>query len=190
MPTFVADILLVFLFIGTLVILVMMLTELINFIQTRVPFVPTARKDIVDMVSRVGITSTDYVYDLGSGNGKVVFTVSNLTGARTKGFQRSGWTQWYAQLKNYFRKSAAKQKSSVELVTGNFFDHSWSDATVIYGYLYPFLMRSVAEKALEDCRPGTKLVIRDFYLPNLSRLIQLDSWQTPTGHTIYLYEIH
>jgi hypothetical protein len=161
-------------------LLLMMLTELLNFVQTRVPFVPTAKADIEDMVSRMGITEQDYVYDLGSGNGKVVFAIEQLTQARTKGLQRGGWTQWYARIK------AKLIGSQAQFVTGNFFGHSWGEATVIYAYLYPFLMRSVADKAWEECRPGTKIIVRDFYLPEKE---SVEIWKTPTGHTMYWYEI-
>lgn len=171
--------------VAALLILVVMFTEFLNFAQTNVPFVPTAKADLIFMVERAGITADDYVYDLGSGNGKVVFAMEELAGARAKGLQRGGWTQWYAQLRSWGRR-VFKGKAKTEFVTGNFFDHSWSDATVIYGYLYPFLMRSVEEKALEDCKPGTKLIVRDFYLPTLKHS---DSWQTPAGHTMYLYLI-
>jgi hypothetical protein len=158
----------------------MAFTEMTNFVQTRVPFVPTSRVDIADMAERVGITQADYFYDIGSGNGKLVFAIEKITGARTKGLQRSGWTQTYAKL----RKLLTGSKS--EFVTGNFFNHSWTDATVIYGYLYPFLMNQVAEKAIADCRPGTKLVIRDF---SISSLTPQQTWQTPSNHTMYLYII-
>ncbi|HEX3099702.1 MAG TPA: hypothetical protein VHQ41_01880 [Patescibacteria group bacterium] len=169
------------LLLGALFMLVVMFTEMMNFVQTRVPFVPTAKADLEFMIERAGIGAEDYVYDLGSGNGKVVFAMADLAGARAKGFQRSGWTQWYAKLRR-----AMQSQSRTEFVTGNFFDYSWSDATVVYAYLYPFLMQSVEDKALEDCQPGTKIVVRDFNLPSLPHS---DTWQTPTGHTMYLYLI-
>lgn len=163
---------------GALLILFMVFTELVNFLQTRVPFVPTSKKDIADMVHRVGITQQDLFLDLGSGNGKVVFAVEQLTGAKARGLQRGGWTQIYAKLRKRLTGSKA------ELVTGNFFNQPWSDATVIYCYLYPHLMNQVADKAKHDCKPGTKIVVRDFPIPNL----QLhSSWQTPTYHDMYLY---
>lgn len=168
------------LLIAALVILYMALTEMSNYIMTRVPFVPTSRSDIEDMVKRVEIGPTDCFYDIGSGNGKVAFTVEKLTGARVKGLQRAGWTQTYAKLKRYLIGSKA------ELISGNFFDHSWNDATVIYAYLYPFLMNQVAEKALVDCKPGTKLVVRDFQILSLTPKI---TWQTPSNHAMYLYVI-
>ncbi len=166
-------------------ILIVMFTEFLNFAQTNVPFVPTAKADLAFMVTRAGIMADDYFYDLGSGNGKVVFAIEELAGARAKGIQRGGWTQWYAQLRSAARR-IFKKKDRTEFVTGNFFNHQWSEATVIYAYLYPFLMRSVEEKFLEECKPGTKLIVRDFYLPNLKHV---DTWETPTKHNMYLYII-
>lgn len=164
----------------SLLIVYMMLTELLNFIQTNVPFRPTAKKDLVDMIHRVGITSSDYVLDIGSGNGKALFIVEQLTGARVRGIQRAGWTQDYAKLRKLVFGSR------VELISANFFDHSWAEATVIYGYLYPFLMQKVGEKALGECLPGTKLIIRDFPIPQLKASRE---WVTPTSHHMYEYVI-
>lgn len=163
-----------------LLILYMAVTEMMNFMQTRVPFVPTSRVDIADMAERVGITSSDYFYDIGSGNGKVVFAVENITGARVKGLQRAGWTQTYAKLRRWLTRSKS------EIVSGNFFEQPWHEATVIYAYLYPYLMNQIAEKAAADCRPGTKLVVRDFKINILS---PTETWQTPSNHTMYLYII-
>lgn len=169
-----------FLLAGALLLLFMMLTEMINFLQTRVPFVPTAKKDIEDMAKRIGIKNDDFVIDLGSGNGKVLFIVEKLTGARTRGIQRAGWTQEYGRLKKWLTGS------KIELISANFFNESWSDATVVYSYLYPPLMRSVGEKFRKDCNPGTKLVCRDFYVPEFAFK---ETWETPSGHTMYLYEV-
>jgi hypothetical protein len=163
-----------------LIILYMAFTEMLNFIQTHVPFVPTSKKDLIDMTKRVGVTADDLVLDLGSGNGKVLFAVEDITGARARGLQRAGWTQTYAKLRKFLTGS------KVEFVSGNFFDQSWTEATVIYGYLYPFLMSQVGEKAREDCRPGTRVVVRDFPIPNLQLV---ESWETPTYHRMYLYII-
>ncbi len=169
-----------FFLIVALGMLVVMFTEMLNFVQTRVPFVPTAEKDIADMAKRVGITKEDFVIDLGSGNGKVLFVIERLTGAGIRGLQRAGWTQWYGKVKKLLTGS------KIELISANFFEKSWSDATVVYAYLYPPLMRSVGEKFKEDCKPGTKLVCRDFPVPNMAAIEQ---WQTPTGHTMYLYKV-
>lgn len=164
----------------SLTLLYVVLTELANFVMTRVPFVPTRKEDIEDIVKRVGINSEDFVYDLGSGNGKVLFHIERLSSARAMGLQRAGWTQTYAKLR------ARLTGSKVNFKSGNFFDSSWQPATVIYAYLYPFLMNQVGEKVLQDCRPGTKIIVRDFPISNLPLV---ESWKSPSNHKIYLYKI-
>lgn len=163
---------------GSLLIVVIMVTEMIAFVRSRVPFVPTTKVDVLDLVQRLPITNQDYVFDLGSGNGKVVFLIEQASGARVKGIQYGGWTQWYAKLKKLFTKSKA------ELINGNFHNYPWAEATVIYGYLYPPLMRAIGEKILAECKPGTRVVVRDFPIPNLE---MADMWMTPSGHSMHLY---
>lgn len=165
---------------GALMIMYIAITELSNFVQTQVPFIPTTTIDIAQIVKQVGISQKDIVFDLGSGNGRVIFEIEKLSGAQVRGFQRWGWTQGYAHIRKRLIKSQA------QLVTGNFFNYSWSDATIVYTYLYPFLMQQVSEKVLRDCKPGTKIIARDFPIPD----VQFDhSWKTPTGHTMYSYII-
>lgn len=170
-----------------MIMLYVMFTEMTNFVQTKVPFVPTARKDLEDIVARVGITEQDVFYDLGSGNGKVIFVIAELTGAKSVGLQRAGWTQTYAKIKKYLASLGLGNKEisqKIEFKSGNFFHSTWSPATVIYAYLYPFLMSQVAEKAKQDCPPGTKFIVRDFPILEWE---PKEVWDTPSGHTMHLY---
>ncbi len=161
-------------------LLLVMLSEMAVFVRTRVPFVPSPRKNISELVAKLPITKDDYVFDLGSGNGKVLFEIEKLSGARVKGFQLGGWTQWFAKLKKLFIGSKA------ELVSDNFFNHSWSDATIVYAYLYPFLMRDIGSKALAECKPGTRIVARDFFIPTLDLH---ERWDLGGKHEMFIYII-
>ncbi|HEX3095956.1 MAG TPA: hypothetical protein VHQ20_02440, partial [Patescibacteria group bacterium] len=77
-------------------------------------------------------------------------------------------------------------RSNAKFISGNFFNQPWAEANVIYGYLYPPLMSQVGEKALRECQPGTKLVIRDFPITTMK---PHSVWQTPSNHQMYLYII-
>ncbi len=107
-----------------------------------------------------------------------MFAIEKQSGARVKGFQLRGWTQWYARLKKVFIRSQA------HLVSDNFFNHPWGDATVVYAYLYPFLMQDIGAKAKAECRPGTKVVARDFKIPNLDLH---ERWDMGGGHEMFIY---
>ena len=152
----------------------------LGFLFTRVPFVPTHKADIPDLVKKLGLTHLDVIYDLGSGNGKVVFLFEKHTGAKVTGFESTLWTHLWAKIKKFFTKSKA------EFIYGNFWKSSWTEATVIYMYLFPPLMPFLAEKIFVDCKPGTRIVSRDF---ENHALRKIDEFQTPSGHTMYVYQV-
>lgn len=164
----------------SLLVLFWILSSFYGFLITRVPFVPTAARDLQLIVERVPLSKQDVIYDLGSGNGKVAFTLEKLTGAQTVGFEAMLWTHWYALLKKLFTRSQAR------FVRGNFFRYNWGEATVIYCYLYPPLMRRVGEKVKQDCKQGTRVIVRDFPIPNLP---QVDYFKTYGNHEVFIYQI-
>lgn len=159
-------------------ITVIITSAFLGFLFTRVPFVPTYKDDVEFFVKKLSMGRKDVFYDLGSGDGKVVFLVEKFSNARTIGFELTWWTHVWAIMKAKFSKSKAVFKNQ------NFFKHSWNEATVVYGYLYPPLMRRVEEKFLQDCKPGTFAVIRDFPFPNLK---PLEIISRPKKHELYLY---
>lgn len=165
---------------GLLAGLIIFVSGLIANLRTRVPYVPTHIIDIHDMIERAGLTAADTFVDLGSGNGRVVFAVERESGARVRGYELPSWMFWYAQLKKRLTHSQA------ELVSGNFFNQSWSDATVVYCYLLPSLMPRLSAKIRHEVAPGTKVISRDFPIPDLELVNQ---WKTPSKHTIYLYRL-
>jgi hypothetical protein len=162
-----------------LLMLFIITSAFLGFLLTRVPFVPTYKSDIEFIVKKLGITSADTFYDLGSGDGKVVFLVEKLSGARTKGFELTWWTHLLAKIKKLAKRSKA------QFINRNFFKQDWSGANYIYGYLYPPLMKRVEEKFLADCKPGSIAIIRDFPLPNLK---PTEIYNMPRKHEIYIYK--
>jgi hypothetical protein len=169
---------------GTLLFAILMLfiisSAFFGFLITRVPFVPTYESDVKFIIEKLKVTPKHIFYDLGSGNGKVVFLVEKLSGAKAKGFEQTLWTHLWAQIKKRMVGSKA------EFVRKNFFKEDWSKADIIYGYLYPPLMKRIEEKFKAEMRPGSLAVIRDFPFPNL---IPREVFYMPKNHEIYVYEL-
>jgi hypothetical protein len=161
-----------------LVLLFVISSEFIAFVRTRVPFVPTAAGDIEFIVNKLAIKPGEVFYDLGSGNGKVIFLVEQLSGAKCVGFELSWWTVLFAKIKGLLKKSKAKSKNK------NFFKADWSEANYVYAYLFPPLMARVEEKFLKDCKPGSIAIVRDFPFPNLPHS---QKYFLPKQHEIYIY---
>jgi len=172
-------ILLLFLFLA-LVLLFLVVSEFVAFLRTRVPFVPTHAGDIEFIVKKLGIKSAEVFYDLGSGNGKVVFLVEALSGAKVKGFELGWWTILYAKLKALIKGSKA------EFVNKNFFKQDWSGANYIYCYLYPPLMSSIEDKFQEEMKPGSVAIVRDFPFPTMA---YAEKYYLPKKHEIYIYRL-
>lgn len=149
-----------------------------GFLVTRVPYVRSNRGDTLRLLSKVPMKPTDVFYDLGSGDGRVVFMAETMYAMRGVGFERTVWTYLHARIKRRIKRSRA------EFYRKDFFKQPWSEATVVYCYLYPPLMRSVEDKFLADCKPGAILVSRDFPLPTL-RPIEILNFTAP--HNAYIY---
>lgn len=165
-------------------------SSFIGFVLTRVPFVPTNTCDIEYFVKKLGISSNDVFYELGSGDGRVVLLVNKLTGARCVGFELTWWTHLWAKFKIWtaFPRKQDRMKNGKELVdfrNKNFFKYSWDEADYIYAYLYPPLMDRVEEKFLADCKSGSVAIIRDFPFPNLK---PSEVYRMPRKHEIYIYK--
>ncbi len=155
-----------------------MLSGLIGIVLTRVPFVPTNASDIKFIVEKLNISSRDIFYDLGSGDGKVVFLVEKLSGAKCVGFELTWWTYALSVLRSKLKNQNAKFKNQ------NFFKHNWAEADYIYAYLFPPLMGRVEKKFLADCKNGSIAIVRDFPFPNLKPIKQ---YGTAKGHSIFIY---
>lgn len=171
---------LLFFLLLALALLFLVVSEFIAFIRTRVPFVPTHAGDIKFIVEKLGISKADTFYDLGSGNGKVVFLVEQLSGAKVKGFELGWWTILYAKLKALIKGSKA------EFVNKNFFKQDWSGANYIYCYLYPPLMASIEKKFQTEMKLGSVAIVRDFPFPSMPHI---QKYYLPKKHEIYIYKL-
>ncbi len=152
----------------------------IGFLITRVPFVPTYADDIKLIVDKLKISSKDTFYDLGSGNGKVVFLVEKLSGAQVTGYELTLWTHLWARIQKILMRSKAK------FIRRDFFKQDWSQANIIYCYLYPHLMGRICDKFRAEMKPGSVAVVRDFPFPNM---IHSEKYHLPKEHEIYVYRV-
>jgi SAM-dependent methyltransferase len=163
----------------TALLLFVIFSEFVAFLRTRVPFVPTHKGDIEFVVKKLNIKNDDIFFDLGSGNGKVVFLVEELCGAKVVGYELSWWTILFAKIKALLKRSNARFKNQ------NFFNVNWNKANYIYAYLYPPLMGRVEEKFLADCHSGSVAMVRDFPFPNIK---PIEIFYMPKKHEIYIYK--
>jgi SAM-dependent methyltransferase len=123
-----------------------------------VPFVPSPSDAVAAMLKLAGVTKGDVVYDLGSGDGRIVITAARRYGARGVGIDIDP-----ARVAEGERNArAAGVADRVRFLQQDLFDADVRDATVVTLYLLPRINLRLRPKLLADLRPGTRVVSYGF----------------------------
>lgn len=125
--------------------------------QPSVPYVPTPQAVVDYMLTMAKVTSSDYLIDLGSGDGRIVVTAAKKFG--TRGFGVDLNPVRVDEANENARKNGVADK--VAFYQRDLFDTDLSQATVITMYLLPRVNMMLRPRLLE-LRPGTRLVSHDF----------------------------
>ena len=149
-----------------------------------VPYVPTDEKIVAEMLKVAKVKKTDVLYDLGSGDGRIVITAAKKFGTRGTGIEL------LPQLVREARENAQKAGVSelAKFVEGDIFEANIADATVVTLYLLPAVNMKLRPKLLE-LRPGTRIVSHNYDLGDWKpeKTIKLN---LPDGeHTVYYWVV-
>jgi SAM-dependent methyltransferase len=125
--------------------------------QIHVPdvrFVATPPEVVDAMLTAARVTSADIVYDLGSGDGRIVIDAAKTYGARGVGIEIN--PQLIAEANASAR--AAGVSHLVRFIQGDLFTADFTAATVVTLYLSPSLNERIKPRLLRELRPGTRVV--------------------------------
>lgn len=123
-----------------------------------VPYVPTPETVVEKMLELAQVGPEDVVYDLGSGDGRIVITAAKKYGARGLGVDID------PELIKQARENAnnAGVSDRVEFREGNLFEMDLSNASVVTLYLLQSLNMKLRPKLLAELKPGTRIVSHSF----------------------------
>lgn len=124
------------------------------------PYVPTPSVIVDAMLKLADIRADDVVYDLGSGDGRLVITSARRFGARGVGVELQ------RRLVETARDNAKKAgvESRVRFVEGDLFETDIRDASVVMLYLLPQFVMRLVPRLRAELRPGTRIVSHDYPL--------------------------
>ena len=124
------------------------------------PYVPTPWVIVDEMLKLAEIRSSDVVYDLGSGDGRLVIMSAKRFGARGVGVELD------SQLVETARTGAKDEgvADRVKFVQGDLFEADIKEASVVMLYLLPGFVTRLVPKLRADLRPGTRIVSHDYPL--------------------------
>jgi predicted RNA methylase len=126
-------------------------------------FTPTRQVIAEAMLELAGTRADDVVYDLGSGDGRLVILAAQLHGARGVGYELQ------ASLVAQSRQSAieAGVADRVRFVEDDLRSADLASATVVLLYLSTSLTRELTPTLLRELRPGARIVSQQFLLADL-----------------------
>jgi hypothetical protein len=123
-----------------------------------VPYVQTPQPVVEAMLELAGVRATDFLIDLGSGDGRIPITAAVKHGARGLGIDYDTY------LVDESNANAAKAgvADRVRFVKEDFFEADLSAATVVTMYLLPEFNLRLRPRLLAQLRPGARIVSHDW----------------------------
>ena len=123
-----------------------------------VPYVPTPEKVVEGMLQLAKVGPKDVVYDLGSGDGRIVIAAAKKHGARGVGIDID--PQRIKEARDNARRAGVGDR--VEFREGDLFKADISEASVVTIYLLSGVNMQLRPKLLAELKPGTRIVSHAF----------------------------
>ena len=119
---------------------------------------PRHHRSLMRCCRLADVKRTDVVYDLGSGDGRIVIAAARKYGARGVGIEIDA-----ALVQKATENAAAAGVSDrVRFVTQNLFTSDLSEATVVTLYLLQSINERLRPKFVRELKPGTRVVSHVF----------------------------
>ena len=141
-------------------------------------WVPTPQALVERMLQMAATKPTDYVVDLGSGDGRTVITAAKKFGATALGIEYNA--DMVALAKRAAQKEGVADKA--QFMQSDIFQTDFSKATVLTLYLLPSLNLKLRPTIL-DMKPGTRVVSHAFTMDDW----QADMVDSADGRTAYMW---
>jgi SAM-dependent methyltransferase len=147
-----------------------------------VPYVPTPENVVDKMLELAKPTRNDVVYDLGSGDGRIVITAARRYGSRGVGYDID--PQRIKEANENARASGVTDR--VRFVQQDLFQADLSEATIVTLYLLPEINLKLRPKLLKELKPGTRIVSHNYGLGDWDP-IRTETIESGTGEHLVFY---
>lgn len=124
-------------------------------------WVPTEEDDVSFFFQLAPVSSSDIVYDLGSGDGRL------LIAAIEKGATKCAGIDIDPERIKVARKTVKNRglDSQITFIESDVMDVNLSGASVIFCYLFPTASAALRPKFEKELKPGTRVVMEQFPIP-------------------------
>lgn len=151
------------------------------------PYVVSPQRAVDKMLEMAGVKPNEVVYDLGCGDGRVLFTAVEKYRAKAVGIEID------PKLVEQTREQAQKMSmgNRVKVVQGNLLDADLSDADVVTLYLLTQANDKLRPHLEKMLHPGARVVSYDFAVPGWKpkAVERVEELSARHDHVVYLYEM-
>jgi protein-L-isoaspartate O-methyltransferase len=149
------------------------------------PYYPTPETIVEKMLQLGGLKAGEKMFDLGSGDGRIVIMAAQKFHADANG----------VELKKDLVKDSLDRirklglEKSAHIIQGDLLKQSYSSADLITVYLLPVSNDKVQSLLDKQLKKGTRVVAHDFEFKNWTpeRVESIDDDGEGRSHTLYLY---
>ncbi len=150
-----------------------------------VPYVPTPEVVVAKMLELAKVKKGDVVYDLGSGDGRIVITAAQKYGSRGVGYDID--PQRIKEANENARTAGVTDR--VRFVQGDLFQADLSEATVVTLYLLPEINLRLRPKLLKELKPGTRIVSHNYGLGDWDPIRTETVEAGPGDHLVFYWVV-
>jgi precorrin-6B methylase 2 len=150
------------------------------------PFVPTPEEVVVRMLELAEIRPGDVLYDLGSGDGRIVVAAAKKYGIKAVGFEID--PALVRESRQIIKQEGLE--NLVEIRDEDILSLDFSPASVVTMYLYPGANLKLRPALMSRLKPGSRVVSHQFTMGDWTpaKTAQLKD-STGLTRTIYLWRI-
>ncbi|MCL4402548.1 MAG: class I SAM-dependent methyltransferase [Acidobacteria bacterium] len=156
-----------------------------NAAENLAPYIPSPQIIVEKMLETARVKPGEMVYDLGSGDGRIVITAAQKFKANAVGVELSG---------DLCRATMARVKAMglqdrVKIIHGNLLKVDLSPADVVTIYLLTSSNDRLRPNLEKYLKPGARVVSNDFEIRGWHAAQVVRVTEAGVTHSIYLYEI-
>jgi protein-L-isoaspartate O-methyltransferase len=149
-------------------------------------YVPTPNDVVEKMLEMAGVKKTDLLYDLGSGDGRIVVAAARKYGCKAVGYEID--PERVADARKNIKKRNVEKLAKV--VQEDVFKLDLSPASVITIYLLPEMEVKLLPQ-LKKLKDGSRIVVHDYPIRGIKaqKEATMTSKEDNVEHHVYLYTL-
>jgi protein-L-isoaspartate O-methyltransferase len=149
------------------------------------PYYPTPHSVVERMLALGGLKPNERMFDLGSGDGRIVIMAAEKFKADATGVEFDD-KLWQESMDTIRKK---KLTSRARIIKGDLYKQDYSSANMLTVYLLPSSNEKIRPVLEKQLKPGTRIVSHDFEFAGWKPVKTEDISDDGEGrsHTLYLY---